>query len=709
MGYKRSFLVPFKYSHKVAYVVEFSHKKIRLFAKNQIVTEGGVEVLSDDEKLLANQYPELVIDSPYGYEDLWNDDEKCFGLQTIQHSDVLYIFNENHPITMLKRYSNIDWRLEELEIKNGPFLAMNTSDCVISSDAFEGDVNLSASEDLFTKNDEGRLLRLRNYDDDTNCWVSGKEYEIGEICFSDNKYYVSVNEATSGAIKPVHSIGVKSDGGVRWRFIHDGIGLVKIIEFVDSKNVKAKVITRLPDSIEKGTKYWELGMLYKGVKHPISGAFFRNRFCFLLNTETGPNVCLSMSGDYNNFSDLDVGEATAETAITVPVLNNEFNEGKWLYAKDVLFVGTGASEFYIDSMTASAPMASDNVKISQISHVGSKAIMPVSVGKHVFFSDRYGLSLRDLMYDYYNEGYDQTDISIFGKHLFASRLVAMSYQEVPDKILWCLMNDGQLIGMTFSSEQEVVAFSRHDFGGKVESMAIVPNLDDCHDDVWIEVKRNICSKNIRTIEKMEHGFPQFLPDSVYGAENIDERLSLEGEYIKNQALYFDGAVIFDRKVGDDTDVINGLEHLEGEKVKIFADGAICDEQVVIDGKVKISKNNAHVVVGLPIKSQFIPQYVFIGNEMGSGIGQRQKINHVLLVLYMSGGGKIGQNEKMLQDIYYRNVDEIMNKSQELFSGHKEILFNGMTNINEKGAQILIENDSPLPMNILAIIPYMDVN
>ena len=39
MGNARSFLVPFKYSHKVAYVVEFSHLKIRLFAKNQIVTD----------------------------------------------------------------------------------------------------------------------------------------------------------------------------------------------------------------------------------------------------------------------------------------------------------------------------------------------------------------------------------------------------------------------------------------------------------------------------------------------------------------------------------------------------------------------------------------------------------------------------------------------------------------------------------------------
>jgi hypothetical protein len=76
---------------------------------------------------------------------------------------------------------------------------------------------------------------------------------------------------------------------------------------------------------------------------------------------------LSCSGDYNNFEDMEFGEATAETAITVPVLNTEFNEGKWLYSGDVLFVGTGASEFYIDSLSQNSAMAGDNIKISQIS------------------------------------------------------------------------------------------------------------------------------------------------------------------------------------------------------------------------------------------------------------------------------------------------------------------------------------------------------
>ena len=717
MGNARSFLVPFKYSHKVAYVVEFSHLKIRLFAKNQIVTEGGInfsnqyEILNEDENLEGQvvDYPILVIDSPYAYEDLWDEEDKCFGLQTIQHSDVLYIFNENHPIMTLKRYSNLDWRLEELELKEGPFMHMNTSDIMITSDGVEKEINLTADDDVFNATDVGRLLRLRNYYDDTDVWVAGKTFDVNDMCVSDNKYYKALNGAETGSVKPVHGVGIKSDGGIRWKFIHDGCGIVKITEFIDNKNVKAEVIKTLPETIKNGTVYWEFGMLHQGGKYPKSGAFFRNRFCFLINTETGPNVYMSCIGDYNNFADIEVGEATAETAIIVPVLNTEFNEGKWIYAGKSLFVGTGASEFYIDVMTTSSAMASDNVKISQISNIGSKAIMPQSVGSHVFFVDRYGLSLRDLMYDYYSEGYSQIDVSILGKHLFASRIVQICYQEVPDKILWCLVANGNLIALTFSEEQEVAAFSRHDFSGKVESVAIIPNLEDCRDEMWLVVNRVVNFRNVRTVEKVEQGEPKIFPDSVYASDDLKEQDKLQKDFIKYNSLYLDSFVLFERKLDDDTTLITGLEHLEGKMVKIFADGAVCDNQIVIGGKVRISNNMTRVVVGLPIVSQYIPQSVFIDSQYGSGLGQRQRINHVMLMLYMSGGGKIGQDQNSLKEIYYRDCDDKLNKSEDLFSGKKEILFNGTTNLTDVGANIMIENDTPLPMNILAIVPYIDVN
>ncbi|MBR5599461.1 MAG: hypothetical protein IKW39_05420, partial [Alphaproteobacteria bacterium] len=442
---------------------------------------------------------------------------------------------------------------------------------------------------------------------------------------------------------------------------------------------------------------------------PKSGAFFRNRFCFLINTDTGPNICLSQVGDYNNFSDMEFGEATAECAITVPVINNEFNEGKWIYAKDVLFVGTGASEFFIDVMTSSQALAQDNVKIVQISNVGSKGIMPVSIGSHVFFVDRYGLSLRDLMYDYYNDGYVESDISILGKHLFKSRIVAMRYQEVFDKILWCLTGDGSLVAMTFSAEHEVAAFSRHDFSGEVESLAVVPDFSECRDVLWLVVKRIIDFKTVRSVEKMEAGMPINLIESMKASQSIQQKDEIEKNYVRLNSMYLDGAVEFERKVDDMSEEILGLEHLEGRIVKVFVDGGQENDQLVIGGKISINKNWARVLVGLPICSQFIPQSIFIPTEGNSGIGQRQRINHILLVLYMSGGGKVGPDENNLREIYYRECNAVMNNATELFSGYKEVLFNGATNVLERGASVMIENSSAYPMNLLAIVPYIDVN
>lgn len=728
----KSLLVPFRYSHKVAFVAEFSHKKIRLhtqgghmgndnpqisvstpdFSKMILFGVGQVVVSENgnNENLSGSAAAApLELESPYTYEDLWDEEELCWKIQTIQNCDILYIFHEKYPIKMLKRYANDDWRLEDLELKNGPFLALNTESVDIKTNNVAGDVTLTASADVFKETDVGRLIRFHAGEDGAKVWVASTSFAKDEICYSDKKYYKAVNTGTSGSDKPSHTEGVRTDGGVQWKYLHDGTGVVKMTGYSSPTSAHAKVISLLPNNMLTGTPAWELGMLHQGGNYPISGAFFRNRFAFLVNTVNGSNVCLSVNGDYNNFADRECGEATAETAITVPVLGKEFNEGKWLFAGNVLFVGTGAAEFYIDAVASSSAMAADNVKIQQISSVGSKAIMPVAVGAHIFFADRYGLTLRDLVYNYYNEGYDQIDMSLLGKHLFLSRIVALCYQETPDKILWCLMGDGTLTGLTFSAEQEVAALSRHDFSGEVESIAVIPNLLAARDEMWIEVKRIINGNVVRSVEWVENGMPQSFPLSV--TENTEQAVqnSRLADYVLKMAAYLDGAVLFERAPDDESEEMSGLSHLEGQTVLLFADGVVLPPQVVTDGKVSIKKTYARVLAGLPVISQYIPQNMYIQTETATGIGQKQRINHLLFTFYLSGGGKAGQDEKTLVDILYRSTDAAMNLPQALFSGNKEILFNGSTSIHEQAASILIENTSPLPMNILAIVPSLDVS
>ena len=112
---------------------------------------------------------------------------------------------------------------------------------------------------------------------------------------------------------------------------------------------------------------------------------------------------------------------------------------------------------------------------------------------------------------------------------------------------------------------------------------------------------------------------------------------------------------------------------------------------------------------MPVSYTHLDVYKRQPNDYGSGIGQKQRINHVLLMRYLSGGGQIGEDEDTLTDILYRQADAAMNEAQELFTGNKEVLFNGATTKKEAAATLMIQNSSPLPMNILAIVPYMDVD
>ena len=128
-----------------------------------------------------------------------------------------------------------------------------------------------------------------------------------------------------------------------------------------------------------------------------------------------------------------------------------------------------------------------------------------------------------------------------------------------------------------------------------------------------------------------------------------------------------------------------------------------------NGKINIPVRAARVAAGLPVMSQFIPQNIYIPTEYGSGIGQKQRINHVLLMLYLSGGGKIGADEQTLRDILYRDTDAPTGEPQPLFTGNKNVQFAGATTQKEQAATILVQNDSPLPMNILALVPAVDVD
>lgn len=92
-------LIPFSFNIKQSFVLEFSHKCIRVFFEDGIM-------MNDEGSILE-------ITTPFEVEDLFN-------LNWAQHGDWLYLVDGRHVPKALKRYSNTDWRLEDIEFVNKP-------------------------------------------------------------------------------------------------------------------------------------------------------------------------------------------------------------------------------------------------------------------------------------------------------------------------------------------------------------------------------------------------------------------------------------------------------------------------------------------------------------------------------------------------------------------------------------------------------------
>src|SRR5690606_5043865 len=135
-----------------------------------------------------------------------------------------------------------------------------------------------------------------------------------------------------------------------------------------------------------------------------------------------------------------------------------------------------------------------------------------------------------------------------------------------DPTIYCVMGNGELIGVTYDREQRVVGFARHAIAkGFVESVTVVPSPLQGYEDVYLVVRRTINGQTKRYIEVLERPFDGDI-DTVHDAFHVDCGLS------------YDGAAIT---------TVTGLDHLEGEEVVVLADGGVINDLTVSGGSITL--------------------------------------------------------------------------------------------------------------------------
>ena len=363
----------------------------------------------------------------------------------------------------------------------------------------------STPVDVFSDDMVGKLIRLNYTDTNTKMWESGKSITTGDIRKSGNNYYKATSSGTTGQIKPTQTSGVVSDGGVSWEYLHSGYGVGTITQVISVSQIKVNADGYFPD-FTYGTYLWELGVVGGGI-YPNCCTFYKERFVFAISTNTGTKICASCAGDYNNFSDNSFGDILPENAITVLLQGQQESSVLWMHALNKLYIGTACEEFIFGEQTIAEVLSPTNVMCLKVSSLGSAKIEPLQVLDELLFVSNNEKQIANFTYIAERDTFRPINISVMFEHLLLNGVKCWAYTKEPYKTIWFSDKDGNLKSISYDADNKVCAGARHDIGGKIVSLTVIPEPNGNYDELWLVVQRTVAEETVYYTERLSWGVP----------------------------------------------------------------------------------------------------------------------------------------------------------------------------------------------------------
>ena len=489
-----------------------------------------------------------------------------------------------------------------------------------------------------------------------------------------------------------HTPFVSTDVGRLIRFTHSTTrGFVKITVFTSSTLVTA-VVGDVALGGSGAVSKWRLGIFSETTGFPTAITFFEDRMFLAGSTSNPQRIDGSEVGNHLSFSPTETdGSVIDSNGIGVALNADKVNAIVWITDDERgLMIGTAGGEWVMSPSSGGEALTPVNIKAVRATTYGSAAVKPVRTGKATLYVQRSSRKLREMAFVFESDGFRSPDMTILSEHITGDGIIHMAYQQEPHSIIWCLRKDGSLIGFTYDRDQDVLAWHRHNLAGTsdaggtaavIESIAVIPTPDEKSDELWMSVKRWVNGAEVRYIE--------FLTE--FWREGNDQ----EDAFCVDSGLTYDDVPATN---------ISGLGHLEGETVRILADGAAHPDKVVTSGAVTLDRSSSVVHLGLAYAPSFKSLRFDAGAKDGTSQGKTKRINNVTVRFYQTLGAFIGPSLSEMDEINFREGDDLMDTAPPLFDGDKLVNWQGSY---DNDGFIIIEQRQPFPMTIIAVMPQGD--
>ncbi|QJQ31824.1 hypothetical protein GV829_04645 [Sphingomonas lacunae] len=670
-----SWLSPFVFNATQAYVLVWSDQLVHF--------------MTNDAVLLDESDNPVEVEVPYS-------EIEATQVSQIQSNDVLRLAHENHPPAKLIRTGAATFTYAPLALKVEPFATPNSNEAVfVYADDVTGTVTLNAiGGDVWQAGHVGAQFRIEAEDfSDIEAWQPGIDgITIGTLRRSEGKVYRAETSGRTGNEQPLHTRGAEWDGssgtdinskgpyGVRWAYVHDRFGIVRITGFTSATEVTAEVVRRIPSSVTTTGSYrWSHGWMSDAAGWPHLVTIYRGRLCLFKANEFAGSVL----GDYEDFSEYNEDAERSED-MGFRRLIDAPDRPLWCQVDgDALLIGTSRGEFSITPQNTSEIFSGGNMQIKPNSWHGSEAADTVQTATETIFIQRGGHKIRAARYAIEQDRRTARNLLLYARQMGRPKLTQLAYQAETEELLWALRSDGTVAVHSYNPDQDVKgwAMGLSIEGAAVRSICVIPSTDGSRDDLWLLVDRG----------------------GTISVEQLAEWWDEDAGLTPADSYHLDSGV---SHVGAPVSSIGGLLHLAGETVAILADGAIQPPQVVAnDGTVTISPAASKVHVGKLYTARMTTLSPDVPMRDGTSQGRRRRLNRLIARLIDSfrvfGGDKGGK----LDELTDRPNSALMGSGPGLFSGTVTRSVGGGWNSD---GQATLESRTPFPWILSAIIARIEL-
>lgn len=494
-----------------------------------------------------------------------------------------------------------------------------------------------------------------------------------------------------------------------------------ITGYTSTSAVSMLVLRTLPATTP--TESWRFGAWGGAEGYPKVIGFFDGRLV-TANTDGNPNsLWLSQSGQLDDMRpDSFTSGATAvedDDAISVTLRSTKINPIFWVSGLRQLMIGTAGGQWVIKSSGAVVTPA--DISAKQHAAVPCAAIKNIEINQTILFADRAQRDVHDLGFSLQDDSFLASSLSILSDHIFRSNLQEMVYQRAPYSMMWARRADGRLASLSYNKEHQVLGWSQTIIGGSfgsgdavVESIATIPGSNDAtqqytsdeRNELWMIVKRTINGTTKRYIEFMEYFY--------YGPlrEDYASEIAWQNAMRTSQAdaFYVDCGLTYDSTA---VSTVSGLDHLEGQTVKVLVDGKIHPDRTVSSGAISINGTGSLIQIGLAYTHKYESLKLAMNTNTGSSVNKVKIITGVGVVLLDTTEFKItttdydedGRRQHDLYNIRFLRDQMDPDEAVPLYTGEVTPSTEG---VYSRDTRIYIEGNAPLPFTILGLAPQMEV-